>query len=405
MAQRLLSLVISLFSALSMAQLVHGKRELVLALEDTFEDFNLSLWKHELTLGGGGNWEFQYYTNNRSNSYVEDGVLHIRPTLLADDLPNGDADIRSGYTLNIWGGSPADLCTGNAFYGCNRMSGAGDNYLNPVKSARIRTAESFSFTYGKVEVRAKLPRGDWLWPAIWMLPTDNQYGNWPASGEIDIMESRGNNESYAPGGYDIYGSTLHWGLDFPTNQFPRTHATLGDELQQDLTADFHTYGFIWNETYMGSYLDSESNIVLQVPIEQSFFNFGGFESPPRDNPWRGRGNNAPFDRRFYLLINLAVGGTTGYFPDGFGKPWVNEQGHPVNDFYDDRDNWYPTWTQSFQIDSIRVWTFQETGASTPQATTMPSSAISALVHILSENFGPTFVCIILSLAFFLRFLQ
>ena len=95
------------------------------------------------------------------------------------------------------------------FYGCDRTSGAGGNYLNPIKSARIRTAESFSFTYGKVEVKAKLPRGDWLWPAIWMLPRDNQYGDWPSSGEVDIMESRGNAPSYPPGGYDSFGSTLH----------------------------------------------------------------------------------------------------------------------------------------------------------------------------------------------------
>ena len=91
------------------------------------------------------------------------------------------------------------------FYGCDRTSGAGGNYLNPIKSARIRTAESFSFTYGKVEVKAKLPRGDWLWPAIWMLPRDNQYGDWPSSGEVDIMESRGNAPSYPPGGYDSFG--------------------------------------------------------------------------------------------------------------------------------------------------------------------------------------------------------
>ena len=115
-------------------------------------------------------------------------MLHIRPTLTRDDI--GDDAVRNG-SQEIWGAQPANLCTGNAFYGCERNADFG-NVNNPVRSARIRTAESFSFTYGKVEVRAKLPRGDWLWPAIWMLPTDNQYGDWPASGEIDIMESRGN---------------------------------------------------------------------------------------------------------------------------------------------------------------------------------------------------------------------
>lgn len=56
----------------------------------------------------------------------------------------------------------------------------------------MRTAETFSFKYGRVEIKAKLPKGKWIWPALWLLPKHSIYGNWPASGEIDIMESRGN---------------------------------------------------------------------------------------------------------------------------------------------------------------------------------------------------------------------
>nr|CAE54585.1 (1,3)-beta-d-glucan binding protein [Suberites domuncula] len=376
-----------------------GQRELVLALEDTFEDFNLSLWKHELTLGGGGNSEFQWYTNNRSNSYVEDGVLHIKPTLLSDYLLDGDNGVVNGQ-LNIWGNQPADLCTGNAFFGCERNAQASGSYLNPIVSARLRTAESFSFTYGKVEVCAKLPRGDWLWPAIWMLPTDNQYGQWPASGEIDLMESRGNAPNYTAGGYDSFGSTLHWGVHYTQNQFHRTHQVTSESQEQDFTNDFHTYGLIWNETYIGTYLDTESNPVLQVPITQSFFQLGGWPSPPWANPWRGRRNNAPFDRRYFLLLNLAVGGTGGFFPDGDGKPWMNSQSNAVNSFYDARDEWFPTWTQSFQIDSVRVWTYQDVSPVTTTSTTT-SSAIGTLVYLLTNStLLHTIVCIVLSVGLF-----
>ncbi|KAK0767477.1 Beta-1,3-glucan-binding protein, partial [Friedmanniomyces endolithicus] len=58
-----------------------------------------------------------------------------------------------------------------------------------------------------------MPAGDWLWPAIWMLPVNSTYGPWPASGEIDIVESRGNNHTYPQGGNNIVSSTLHWGPD------------------------------------------------------------------------------------------------------------------------------------------------------------------------------------------------
>ena len=113
------------------------------------------------------------YHNNRSTSYVQDGVLYIRPGLMADYL-GSDALVRaSPGGIDMWGSSPADQCTSNFDYGCARQAGAGGNYLNPITSARVRTAESFTFMYGRVEVRARLPRGDWLWPAIWMLPRHN----------------------------------------------------------------------------------------------------------------------------------------------------------------------------------------------------------------------------------------
>lgn len=324
-----------------------------LAFDEEFNKFDLSVWKHEITLSGGGNWEFEAYSNNRTNSYVDNGVLYIQPTLLADDI-GADNMVKDGTTLDYWGGTPADLCTGPNFYGCFRTSGAGGNILNPIKSAAIRTAESFHFKYGKVEVKAKLPQGDWLWPAIWMLPRWNAYGNWPASGEIDIMESRGNPPSYPPGGYNTYGSALHWGPGWTEDSFSKTHQELRSST--DLTAEFHTYGLIWNETYIGTYFDNDSNDVLGFSIKEPFWQLGGWDSTHWTNPWKAGGKNAPFDQEFYLIINLAVGGVTGYFPDGNGKPWSNSGAHAVNDFWNAKNQWYPTWKKPFAIDSVKIWT-------------------------------------------------
>ncbi len=324
--------------------------DLQLILEDNFDTFNFSLWQHQITLAGGGNFEFQYYTNNRSNSYVRDGKLYINPTLTADEI--GENGIRFG-TLNVWGSAPADYCTANFFYGCMRTGGAGGNVLNPAKSASLRTAESFYFRYGKVEVRAQLPKGDWLWPAIWLLPRFNSYGGWPTSGEIDIMESRGNAPGYVGGGRDQYGSTLHWGPDPQANGWPNTHQVHSSSV--DLSDGFHTYGLIWNETYIGTYLDTEDQIVLDFPITRSFWESGGWGTS-RFNPWEGRDNNAPFDTEFYLIINLAVGGVNHYFPDGDpSKPWNNTSPNAVNHFWDAKDEWFPTWTQPMVVDSVRVW--------------------------------------------------
>ena len=80
--------------------------------------------------------------------------------------------LRGGYTMSLWGSSPADYCTCNDWYGCERTSGAGGNILNPIMSARVRTVNSFAFKYGRIEIKAKMPKGDWLWPALWLLPKD-----------------------------------------------------------------------------------------------------------------------------------------------------------------------------------------------------------------------------------------
>ena len=136
--------------------------------------------------------EFEAYLNNRSISYARNGTLHIKPAFMADSMNLASAD------LNLWSGDPATTCTDNFDYGCERVGGA--NIINPIASAKLRTAETFTFTYGRVEVVAQMPAGDWLWPAIWLMPTEAAYGPWPTSGEIDIAESRGNAASYAAGG-------------------------------------------------------------------------------------------------------------------------------------------------------------------------------------------------------------
>jgi beta-glucanase (GH16 family) len=325
-----------------------------LIFEDNFDTLNMKNWEHELTLSGGGNWEFQWYVNNRSNSYVKNGVLYIKPTMTEDAI--GTSALNTG-NINIWGGSPTESCTNNAFYGCERNAAASGNIINPIRSARLRTYNSFNFKYGRVEVRAQLPKGDWLWPAIWMLPRYNSYGNWPVSGEIDIMESRGNDVSYPSGGHNSFGSTLHWGTNWDQNKYTLTHkdykhtTSLGD--------DFHVYGLYWDQNGLYTYLDNESNKVLQVDFtKQSFWERGQFPSS-FDNPWLGQPNAAPFNQEFYLVLNLAVGGTSGYFPDGQGpKPWSDKSGKSTNEFWNARGAWQQTWKgegAALKIDSVKVW--------------------------------------------------
>ncbi len=310
---------------------VHTDETLI--FEDDFNQFDLSVWEHEITLGGGGNWEFQYYTNNRTNSYVRDGILYLRPTLTSNRI--GEHNVQDGFRMDMWGNSPANMCTGNQFYGCERMSAgsSGGNIINPIQSARVRTAQAVNVRYGRVEVRAMLPKGDWLWPAIWMLPRWNQYGDWPASGEIDIMESKGNAPSYDEGS-NVFYSTLHWGPDWSQNLFNLTHAKCR-KASGSFSDEFHTFGAYWDDKELYTYLDTEDNKVLHIKFDMPFYTRGGWKT--FDNPWKNAPNSAPFDQDFFLILNVAVGGVSDFFPDNVGrKPWKDSDPHAVNAFYADK---------------------------------------------------------------------
>ncbi|KAI9312954.1 concanavalin A-like lectin/glucanase domain-containing protein [Dichotomocladium elegans] len=290
----------------------------------------------------------------------------------------GQKALKDGGQLNLWSGEPSVSCTDNSNYGCERTSGAaaGGNYINPIQSARLRTIDSVSIRYGKVEVRARLPVGDWLWPAIWMMPKHSAYGVWPASGEIDIMESRGNRD-YPYGNITTFGSTLHWGTHYTMDQWDLSHAEAILENGSTFADDFHTYGkkigwcvilkndclyiltylgMEWSEEGLRTYVDDIT--ILLVNFDQSFWDRGGFPETMM-NPWRGSHISAPFDQEFYLILNVAAGGATEYWPDAPGKPWKNSDPHAMNSFWDHRDQWLETWGEgnkrALAVDWVKIW--------------------------------------------------
>ncbi len=178
------------------------------------------------------------------------------------------------------------------------------------------------------------------------------------------MESRGNGPECSVGGSDTFASTLHWGPAWDQNRYELTHAEY--KHTESLGNKMHVYGLLWTPERLITYIDNESNVVLDVDMSsQSFWDFGGFSGV--DNPWKGEPNNAPFNQDFYLIMNVAVGGTNGYFPDGqCGKPWSNASPTTANDFYNTRGAWYPSWNYpatnnaAMKIDSVKVWSLDGT---------------------------------------------
>ena len=209
---------------------------------------NLEKWSYEIGGHGWGNNELQYYSDDDSTAFIQDGKLVIR----ADLVPQG--------------------------------TGSSDN-LRYFSSARLRTSGKGDWRYGRIEVKAKLALGQGIWPAIWMLPTDWMYGGWPESGEIDIMEHVG----YDPG--RVHGS-IHTGS---YNHKINTQRG-GSKLLDKISSKFYVYAIEWYEDRIDFLIDDAKYFSFQNDGKNDF------------NTW-------PFNQRFHLLINIAVGGDWPGSPD------------------------------------------------------------------------------------------
>ena len=272
---------------------------LVWSDEFSASSIDASKWDHEENCWGGGNNEQQCYTNRAENSFVENGILNI-------------------------------VARKENFTGPNTPDGSGDATSTlPYTSARLRTKDLEEWTYGRFEIRAKLPFGQGTWPAIWMLPTDSPYGNWASSGEIDIMEAvnlktvTGSN----PAESRVHG-TLHYGRAWPQNVNASTSYTLPNAVNP--ADDFHVYALEWEEGEIRWYVDG-----VHYATQKSS---GWYSQYLQNDALTNAPEGAPFDDQshYHLLLNLAVGGA-----------WAGSVNNTGID-----ENVFP---QTLQIDYVRVY--------------------------------------------------
>ena len=254
-SNKAIRLFFSLLAVLATDALVHtANADWKLAWSDEFdaEKLDYSKWGIEVNSFGGGNNELQLYTDRKENVRVENGHLIIEAR---DDKPD--------------------------------IVGTTREY----SSGRIRTKHRGEWKYCRVELRAKLPEGKGIWPAIWMLPTDEKYGGWASSGEIDIMELVGHEPTKVLG-------TLHYGDKWPNNE----HSGETYKLPKGSFSDnFHTFAIEWEEGEIRWYVDNHH---YQT---QKKWNSKSAPFP------------APFDQRFHLILNVAVGGNLPGAPDNTTK--------------------------------------------------------------------------------------
>ncbi|KAK2740536.1 hypothetical protein FQN57_006039 [Myotisia sp. PD_48] len=343
------------------------RHEYCLILDDQFSTLDTKIWNHEVQINGFGTGSFDWTTSDEKNTYVDGEGLHIVPTLTTESTSITPEQLLNGYTLNLTESGGDGSCTGTTNSACSiRSNATTGTIIPPVRSARLNTKGTKSIRYGRVEVVAKMPKGDWMWPAIWMMPLNDSYGEWPASGEIDIAEGRGNDVDYPIGGRDTVLSTIHWG---PTPMHNAYWKALRGKAQRrtDYTQKFHTFGLEWSENYMFTYINTPLHQVMywdfrkdRTMWQQGDFDGITFNDSLVVDPWSQTGNpNTPFDQQFYLILNVAIGSRNGWFPDGIGgKPWT-DAGLASADFHKSLDKFYPTWpedsTRGMTIKSVKMW--------------------------------------------------
>lgn len=204
---------------------------------------DLTSWGYDIGGGGWGNNELEYYTDRADNSYLNNGYLVLE---------------------------------------AKKENFNGRNYT----SARMLSKGKRSFTFGRIDIRAKLPFGQGVWPALWMLGENIGQVNWPACGEIDIMEVLGHETT------KLYG-TAHWG---PLGATASTYKTGSYTLtQSSFSEKFHVFSVIWTADQIEWYVDD----VFYHRVTRAEIT----------------GGNNPFDKPFFFILNVAVGGNWPGVPD------------------------------------------------------------------------------------------
>ena len=204
---------------------------------------------------GWGNGESQYYVDNPKNVFIKNGILHLRA--FHEEAPDHEIDKVQGAVF-------------------------GRNYT----SAKISTKGKQSWQYGRFEIKAKMPKGKGTWPAIWMLPnTFETTEKWPECGEIDIMEHLGKRQN-----------ELHHSLHTGSYHFQDEDSQYKIVIDNyDATDKFVEYAIEWTPSYVEFFLDGNTIGKLSKGQDNRNTDYLGW----------------PFDKEFYLIINLAVGGFWG----------------------------------------------------------------------------------------------
>lgn len=280
-SRSVLAFVMALALAPAAAQAQAGEWKQVWADEFDGDKLDLTRWTPAADCGGGGNDERQCYVADPDTVSVKDGMLRL--TVVKR---------KTQGLANPWAGPTGPMKTGD------------------YASGKIVTQGKASWLYGRIEARARVPGGQGVWPAIWMMPELSTYGGWPKSGEIDILETVNLGAPCEPceGGREnrVFG-TIHFAADAAG-----AHRQAGGNAVMPASPDgFHVYAVEWTPEAIAWFVDGRE----YARADQKDWKRDDAEAGP-----------APFDRPFHLILNLAFGGR---WPEGANAKGVDETALPA----------------------------------------------------------------------------
>nr|XP_022908352.1 beta-1,3-glucan-binding protein-like [Onthophagus taurus] len=303
-----------------------------LIFSEEFSDINR--WQKEIRFASEPDYEFVTYTDDADNLYLRNGQIHFKPILAEDKYEVGFVTSSKEFDLKL-------RCTSSIENECKRKA-VGANILPPVFSSRINTRPSFSFLYGKVEIKAKLPKGNWIYPELYLTPKKFSYGSGFNSGEMRIAFVLGN---------EHLNGALCGGLILGDDEKGRNFALKKIIKNINWSDDFHIFGLEW-------YRDKVTVSVDGVPYGNIYPPSGGFGDgykSPSSEKWKQGDVMAPFDQEMIITLGVGVGGHA--IPDVEGKPYTNQDSKEVFHFYKAKHNYLPSWQEGNEliVDYVKVF--------------------------------------------------
>lgn len=308
------------------------------------EDFNIldhNRWKAEIRFAGEPDYEFVVYTDNPQVLNVESGKLVISPTLSENLF--GENFVNSREEYNFGRNCTAELQSTD----CVQKAEA---FLikPPVVSAQISTKESFSFRYGTIEFKAKLPKGDWIYPEIYLNSKDEKYGPFYESGRIILAFCQGNDNSNKI----LYGGCILGDTELARSHFMKNIRKTSNSAWSD---DFNIFSVTWTDQMIAFYVNGNRYGTVYSP-EGGFASLKEYLSLNGAHRWRNSNSiMAPFDQEMFITLGVGVGGHN--FADGGLKPWNNSDPKSQKNFFRHKNEWYPTWNTycKMEVEYIKVF--------------------------------------------------